>query len=605
MRKIANWLEEYSAGESLDILCDLALSHAAQGGRLGHRISALIRRGDFRGICEFEFDYLEFASKGYTPEQVYHCRQAVAFFSKLENLEIGIDKEEAAIGKFLEAEQACKETNEVFRAHAEGRLTFPPRVERILVAAQRKIAWALGPVPRFDELGYRFGKGATTLTKKRMASLREKFRAGVSCSEELFPAAVRLLGELPQLSEAWADVIVHEDDESRFLVPVVINDGVLDFAPKNAKTFRATVKEPPLNGLFQNAVGDLLIARFGRFGLNLRDQTRNQRLALRGSRDGDVATIDLVSASDMKAIELVFHLLPLDWATFLARGRSGHVTYKGHRLTLEKFSSMGNGFTFPLESLIFWALTTAVCGTDDPDVVSVFGDDIICPSDRFEEVIEILRICGFEANRKKSFAWGLFRESCGKDYYRGIDIRPYFPSDWVSGRSLFTLHNYYVRRGDLERATSVRRLIHPSLKIFGPDGFGDGHLLGDWNRSRKTNQFRKGYSGYTFDTFTLSGRKDIRPEMFSDFVLPSYSIYRREAPDDVVASVDPVNRATIGETIAVSKFLRRFNEAGGTICSGLPIPDVKLDDGSVVKGVSLPIDVSPEYRRISIYTLKS
>jgi hypothetical protein len=136
----------------------------------------------------------------------------------------------------------------------------------------------------------------------------------------------------------------------------MIDDGKLEFVPKNAKTFRSTVTEPVLNGLTQLAIGDFLFDRLKRSGLDLRDQTRNQRLALEGSLTGALATLDLSSASDTISRELVYHLLPLEWAHFLGLSRTGHIKYRGQRYTLEKFSSMGNGYTFPLESLIFGLL---------------------------------------------------------------------------------------------------------------------------------------------------------------------------------------------------------------------------------------------------------
>lgn len=594
MRKIAHWLEKYDPGESIDILRDLALSHTPFGGALGKVIGKLIRANRFRDICELEFNYADLSLQGYTAEQVYHCRQAVAFFQKLENLDIGIDKREVAFAKFLEAEEACKETNAVFRSVARGRSQFSPRDERLLFAAQRKIARVLGPVPSYEKLGYRFGKGATTLTKKRLASVREKFAAGASCSEELLPSAHALLAELPSLCEAWGS---YSQDEHGFLaqVPVVIHDGKLDFVPKSAKTMRSVVTEPVLNGLFQLAVGDYLFDRLSRAGLNLRDQTRNQILARVGSESGALATLDLSSASDTIAKELVYSLLPLDWADFLARGRSGHVAFKGRRITLEKFSSMGNGYTFPLESLIFWALTCSVCGDE---TVSVYGDDIICPFDRAEEVARLLSLCGFTVNKQKSYHTGPFRESCGKDYYRGFDIRPFYQKDWVSGLTLFTLHNFYVRRGDLDRAEKVKAFIHPTLRIYGPDGYGDGHLIGDFTARKKQGHTRNGWEGFVFDTFTLRGRKDIRPQLRGDFVLPSYSAYQRSNAD--IKSMVPTGD-TIPEVTFRALFLRR---AHGFLAETLEIPDHEVG-GEVVKGVSLPIDVDPAYKRVSIYVLNT
>jgi hypothetical protein len=611
-------LECHTPGESLDILRDLALSHALDGGQEGKKIARLIRRERFSELCEYELDY---NAAGHTAATLIHCRQALAFFSKLENLEIGVDKEWVAWRKFEQAEDDCRETNRLLRLWQRGEVSFPPRVETWFFKAQRKIAQVLGPVPKLEELGFRFGKGATTLTRKRGASLREKFRAGFSCSEELFPMAKAILEELPVLADVTATMSrVDEDGEEWLLVPIHIHDGKLDFVPKNAKTYRAVVAEPVLNGLIQLALGDHMTRRLAAFGVDLRDQTRNQRLALMGSVSNDLATLDLSSASDTISKELVFHLLPLEWASLLARARTGHILYKGKRLTLEKFSSMGNGFTFPLESLIFWALTRAVCSADDE--VSVYGDDIICPSARYHEVVELLKFSGFTVNEKKSFHNGPFRESCGCDYFRGIDIRPYYQKDWVSPRTLFILHNHYVRAYDDERAKNVLRFIHPSLHLYGPDGYGDGHLLGSYNPGRRLRHYRSGYAGHIFNTFTPKGRKDIRPALPGDCVLPSYSIYQRSADpllDDplqlllsklqrqrwdvaVCSEATEPKLDTGGRHLPFQPALRALIRGHGSLEGTLPIPDEKLRDGTVVKAVSLP-GTEETYKMISIYTL--
>ena len=617
MRKLAHWLESYGNAESVDILRDLALSHTPFGGSDGKKIEALIRRGDLAAVCDYKLNY---SAQGVTSESLRHCRQAIAFFSKLEDLEIGVDKERVAYDKFMWAEQRCRETNAVFGQWSSGRFQFRPRVESVLFLAQRKIATVLGPFPALERLGLRFGKGATTLTKKREASVVEKFGAGVACSEELFPLAASLLGEMPHLAALHSVVDrVDEDGDEWSRVPIVINDGKLEFVPKNANTYRATVTEPPLNGMFQMAVGDYMVRRFRAFGLDLKDQSANQRLALIGSLTGALATLDQKSASDLLALELVFNLLPHEWAHRLAYGRTGHVVYRDQRIRMEKFSSMGNGFTFPLESLIFWALAKACVEVlelnptrEEPyrSTVSVFGDDVICPTEAVELITEVYSAVGFVLNEDKSFSTGPFRESCGKDYYKGIDIRPYYQKDLVSPRTLFILHNHYVRCLDYDRAEGVLNRIHPCLRIWGPDGYGDGHLLGDHPMYRKPRHDRLGYSGYTFDTFSPKGRRDIRPQRPGDGVLPSYSIYRRSSEHVVPCLQNAVKR--IGEVLVGSvpsshaishvRFLSIFSRGHGNLSSSTPIPDSKQDDGTTVKAVALPI-ADEAYKRVSIYIL--
>jgi hypothetical protein len=92
---------------------------------------------------------------------------------------------------------------------------------------------------------------------------------------------------------------------------------------------------------------------------------------------------------------------------------------------------MGSALTFPIEAIVF--TTIALMGVwssegQRPTLrtakgrVSVYGDDIIIPVDATADVIGTLELFGFKVNRSKSFWSGYFRESCGKEYYRGHDV---------------------------------------------------------------------------------------------------------------------------------------------------------------------------------------
>jgi hypothetical protein len=111
----------------------------------------------------------------------------------------------------------------------------------------------------------------------------------------------------------------------------------------------------------------------------------------------------------------------------------------GTWVRLEKFSSMGNGFTFELETLIFWAISSGVQDAHNEWNVHVYGDDIIIPSESFDDVKHALEFFGFSLNKEKSFKDGAFRESCGSDYFNGVAVRPYYieefpngPEDWIA-----------------------------------------------------------------------------------------------------------------------------------------------------------------------------
>jgi hypothetical protein len=140
-------------------------------------------------------------------------------------------------------------------------------------------------------------------------------------------------------------------------------------------------------------------------------------------------------ASDTLSIELVRQLLPEEWFNLLDNLRSLRGVMGDDEVPYAKFSSMGNGFTFQLESMIFYALTLAVAkhlgfplrDTDERcSNIAVYGDDIIVPAGMALVLVDVLAFTGFKLNDDKSFLFGPFRESCGTDWFEGRDVRPLF-----------------------------------------------------------------------------------------------------------------------------------------------------------------------------------
>jgi len=202
---------------------------------------------------------------------------------------------------------------------------------------------------------------------------------------------------------------------------------VLFTVPKSTDIDRVACKEPEVNMFLQRAAGGFIRKQLQKFGINLNDQTINQKLA-RDALQLRLATIDLSAASDSISRQLVIELLPFEWWCTLDDIRTRHVTLPDGTLhEMEMFSTMGNGFTFELESLIFWALTRAVARiVSVRGRISVYGDDIICPSKMVPALIQVFHWVGFKVNTKKSYWTGLFRESCGKHYYNSRDVSPFF-----------------------------------------------------------------------------------------------------------------------------------------------------------------------------------
>lgn len=536
------WIDDKDVPESLAIIGRMVSVCGRLGGPVSRHLAALYEAGDVLAILDYRFDYRSFSAAEL--DDLVYARQIQAFFSKSSELSawygLTFDPKLTAARKFLQAELLCLETNRRLRADAQNPMNMDPDVATVMFMVQRKIASVLGDVPDLEGLNPQFGPGANTNVKSSAAFPRGKLSAGLECSHELAPTVGDFLSEVP----LWAALHCTKDLEDSFICNVSVAPGKVVFVPKNAKTDRTIIVEPLLNSFFQKGFGSFIRDRLRASGIDLRDQTINQSLALEGSVDDSLSTIDLSSASDCLSRELVWNLLPYDWANTLSHLRTGTVVcpdvflsldelkslagFDGSHLRLEKFSSMGNGYTFELESLIFYGIAHSVCRFLDlsVDKVSVYGDDIIVPRPAYELLSKVLSYCGFIVNHDKSFVEGPFRESCGADYFFGFDIRPFYLKTRISDRILYSMHNWMVRHGEVELAAVIPPFCNQSELLYGPDGFGDGHLLGSYTLRRNRSMSRSGWEGGYFDTYALRPRR-IKAPLPGDAVLPAYSVYTR------------------------------------------------------------------------------
>lgn len=231
----------------------------------------------------------------------------------------------------------------------------------------------------------------------------------------------------------------------------IVEGNTLFYVPKETIIARTAATEPTLNMFGQLGYGKLIEDVIGKYhDINLSVQPNiNKWLAKSGSSSGGYATIDLSSASDTIGLGLLEWLLPAGLLRDLKLLRSPVTTVNGKGIRLNMISTMGNGFTFPLETWIFANLVLAVMiDTNEPvfDVYgkrrySVFGDDIICPTRVYDNVCDTLSAAGFTVNRKKSFGSGKFRESCGGDYFDGHNIRAVYLKECTSDSHVYSLIN--------------------------------------------------------------------------------------------------------------------------------------------------------------------
>lgn len=261
------------------------------------------------------------------------------------------------------------------------------------------------------------------------------FSGGASTSRnrtESYPAS-KYLGQadITSACQDWFDLAIElmpgweTFSEQRSLN--VVKGNILFTVPKTTTIDRCACKEPDINMFLQKGAGNIIRDGLRRVGINLNDQSRNQDLAREGSLTGSLATLDLSSASDSVSSALVELVMPPLWFSLLNGLRSPITIIDGDEHVNEMFSSMGNGFTFELESLLFYALARATSYFEGVSgVISVYGDDIIVPSRLADTLVWVLSYFGFETNVSKSFSEGPFRESCGGHYYNGYDITPFY-----------------------------------------------------------------------------------------------------------------------------------------------------------------------------------
>jgi hypothetical protein len=341
--------------------------------------------------------------------------QFEAFFKKNTSFTDMSLAKENALKAFNEAEGACSETNRHITGLAfmiEGGLgVLASPFDRYLRRVKSNIASILGPVEPFIQSipqRIRLTAGATSLTPRSRSQPFTKANMRVRTRYSSLPY-------IRQIADSFGYPLqVRQELSNRVL-----------FVPKNWKTHRSIAAEPAGSLPLQLAFDSYAKERLALKGVDLSDQSWNQRLAMFGSITGDFATVDLKAASDTVALDVVRYLFPEEWLTFLEAVRSPCYTFHGdpqRRYTYHKFSSMGNGSTFCLETTLFLAVVMAIGA--DSEAHAVYGDDIIVHSRYVEDLIAMLNLLGFSVNQEKTHTDGLFRESCGSNWYCGIDITP-------------------------------------------------------------------------------------------------------------------------------------------------------------------------------------
>jgi hypothetical protein len=427
-------------------------------------------------------------------EDYFRDAAAVSFIRKCESLDTTVDRQAVAEENFLLAERQCARSNERLAIHfLEGALdrdngliaTSEGACARLIAEARKEMSKLLGKLP--SDLKGRFGPGATYGDKGRYTTVPDKMS-----SRPTLTTSALWFHVFQWSGTAWAHACAADGRESEF-----VRGNRFTTVAKDCTKDRGIAIEPSVNLFYQLGVGRAIRTALKRnVHIDItHGQAIHRRVACEASTHGRLATLDLSNASDTISTNLVKLVTPRPWFELLNSLRSPFTLFREKWVHLEKFSSMGNGFTFELETAVFLAVILAVRNLraiDDPRWASVvpgkdifvYGDDIIVPTELASDVIAALTYCGCSINKDKSFVDGPFRESCGGDYFGGVDVRPFFlkefpdePQDWITvvnglrnmavqeekdgfdlGRS-YLLRPWFVAQDSLP--THIRRLRGP------------------------------------------------------------------------------------------------------------------------------------------------
>lgn len=207
--------------------------------------------------------------------------------------------------------------------------------------------------------------------------------------------------------------------------------------------------------------------------VNFTDQSVNQDLACLSSAGVlPLVTMDMKDASDRVSLQLVQCLFPSNWVEALEASRStATVLPSGRTVQLNKFAPMGSAVCFPVEALCFWALSVSYqmetrSLADSLACTYVYGDDIIVPAKDYAGLSDLYHRLHLRVNPNKCCIGPSFRESCGVDAFKGVDVTPIrFKRRWSHHLMVgavdtwVALSNAFWTRGLMKTAEFLRESV--------------------------------------------------------------------------------------------------------------------------------------------------
>jgi len=305
--------------------------------------------------------------------------------------------------------------------------------------------------------------------------------------------------------------------------------GRLLCVPKTAKSPRLIASEPVAHMYVQQHIWrfcrEELSRIFGTDFIDFSKQSRSADLVLSASRNRELATVDLSSASDRLScwtVERLFRRNPtLLTALHAARTRylRDDVSKVPNFLSLKKFASQGSATNFPIQSICYLIIAIGAC--IDGKVtwqsirnlrsqVRVYGDDIIIPKTGYVRLVSVMNALQLKVNMAKSYVHGHFRESCGTDGYNGFCVTPVSPKllagdSPASRRSVVDTTNNLFLKGFWHASDRLKSTLPPRLQrglrivaqrdvgfagLSSYSGSDESHLIKRWNSRLHRNEVR-------------------------------------------------------------------------------------------------------------------
>lgn len=420
---------------------------------------------------------------------------------------INADAYEKTITDFFRAEQRCAEANNFWLGiePLSGRDTSSPiNLDSIIVNSDVKYIMkeASRIINRVISLPWRksnkiyFGPGsAQVFTYDR----KDGSRAAFKTKERLFKLAhADETGKFTNASKwivpnrTFQPSAFFENDLAEYISERCDQEleqcDIISCVPKNNEKFRTIGIGSVIGVASQHVIGDYIRTCLQRYGVDLKSlAVRHKEFAYIGSVNGRYSTLDFSQASDSISFSLVQLLFNNTKSSdkvrqlyelmcqcrarhFVVEDPEGHYDLRDKQ-SYEKFSAMGNCFTFELESLIFMAIGTAIqkrlgflrfireyntaierrrklpLGCADP---TSFGDDLILTIGRLTKyelahIRDWLSYFGLTLNDEKSYCRGEgFRESCGADFSHGRFVRGfYFQQSELNVLDVIRLLNFF------------------------------------------------------------------------------------------------------------------------------------------------------------------